>query len=99
MLKNPASALITTLNVHWTHLIDEPTLRNVIISQLPPDIYFGQLHQLYSEVPASMVIQWATTHHISVQSLMEYYDRYLSQTQDLNPALQKWLSGNLENPI
>ncbi len=99
MLKNPARALTTTLNVRWTHPIDEPTLRNAIISQLPPEIYFGQLHQLYSDVPAPMVIQWANTHHISVQSLIEYYDRYLSQTQDLNPALQEWFSGNLGNPI
>lgn len=99
MLKNIAAALTTTLNVRWTHPIDEPTLRTIITDQIPPDVYFGQLHQLYSEVPALIVIQWANALQVSAQGLKSYYDHYLSQTDDLNPELKEWFSGIVGHSI
>lgn len=99
MVKSVDRIMVTTLNVCWVHSIDADTLQTLIGQKVAPGKYFGQMHQLYSEVAAPLIIEWATVHGLSKTSLEEYYDTYLAHTEDLNPELEKWFHGVLGTPV
>lgn len=99
MFKSVDKLLYTTLNVRWAHSIDSSILQTLIVQKLPPGQYFGQMHQLYSEVAANVIIEWAKAHNVSGTSLKAYYETYLAHTEDINPELEKWFHGAVGTPI